>query len=744
MRAAVPVARRESRPILLDSIPRFLDELVQALAGSGGETAPRAPREHAEQRAELTGYSLEQVLLEYSLLRSVVLDALQGEGPLASDELAVVLHTFDMGVSEAAIHFVGLQERDLRESEARFRLLVDGVRDYAIIMLDPQGHVVSWNSGAQRIKGYDESEILGKHFSAFFPEEDVAADKPGRALATATMQGRYEDDGWRVRKDGTRFRAHVTVTALHDPEGRLRGFSKVTQDMTERKVIEERFRSLVDTVVDGVITIDGQSLIQSFNAAAERIFGYAAYEVIGRHVRMLMPEPYQSEHDQYMQNYRRTGVRRVIGIGREVVGRRKDGSTFPMDLAVSAFGSDAQRLYTGIVRDITERKRLEQELRQRALDLEAANHQKDQFIGMLGHELRNPLAAINSSVEVLKRRAGDRAIVERTQEVIGRQIHHLVRLVDDLLDLTRIRRGALTLRIERVELKRLVRQAVEVVAAQTELRQQRVLVHESSADEIWLDADPTRLTQAIANLLHNASKFSDNGTVIDVFVQLHDAEALVKVRDHGAGIAADLLPNVFDLFASGVRWVAGVQGGLGIGLQLVRTLIELHGGRVEAHSEGLGKGSTFSLRLPAPNRGARGAGTPAVQVTTTPVVAADVLVVDDNVDAATSLGELLKLIGHHVRVAHTGESAIEQAFARPPNLLLLDISLPDLDGYEIARRLRRDPRLATTCIIALSGHGQAADRELSLAAGMNGHRTKPLSLADLQPLLAAATGLDRG
>ncbi len=652
----------------------------------------------------------------------------------------MILHTFDLGISEAATHFVGLKERELRDSEARFRLLVDGVRDYAIIMLDPQGHVVSWNSGAERIKGYREDEIVGKHVSAFYLPEEIATDRPRRALELAATEGRYEDDGWRVRKDGSRFRAHVTVTALRDESGALHGFSKVTRDVSERIAVEERFRALVDTVVDGVITIDDRGRIQSFNSSAERIFGYRLHEVLGRHVRMLMPEPYRTEHDQYMENYRRTGVPRVIGVGREVVGQRKDGSVFPLDLAVSELGAAGKRLYTGVVRDITDRKRLERELQQHAKDLEAANRHKDQFIGILGHELRNPLAAMSASIELLKRRTDDPALVARTGDVIARQAQHLARLVDDLLDLTRITRGTLTLRMERVELLGLVQQAVEIMAAHTEQRGQRVALHGSGPDAIWLDADPARVTQAVANLLHNASKFSPSGAVIDVTVSLQDAEAVVEVRDPGAGIQPEFLPKVFELDAGYTSGDGGPQAGLGIGLQLVRRLTELHGGQVRAQSEGAGRGSTFAIRLPAPHRGTGSTARPpepAAASPRAPAAAADVLVVDDNVDAATSLAQLLEVLGHRVRVAHTGLDGIQRAQAQPPHLLLLDIGLPDLDGWEVARRLRREPTLAATRIIALTGHGQPAHREQSQAAGMDGHLTKPLQIADLETLLQA-------
>src|SRR5262249_39890416 len=259
-------------------------------------------------------------------------------------------------------------EQSVRESEERFRLLVEGVADYAIFMLDAQGHVVSWNAGAERIKGYSAEEIVGRHLSCFYTEQAVLEGRPARELEMARVNGRFDDEGWRVRKDGSRFWANVVITALHDGQGTLRGFSNLTRDLTERRRTTETLRSVVEHVVDGIVTIDEGGEVQSFNPAAERLFGYAADEVVGRNVKMLMPEPYQGEHDGYLAAYVRTGEAKIIGKGREVIGRRKDGSTFPMELAVSAFELDQSRFFTGIVRDITERKNYERELERRVVE----------------------------------------------------------------------------------------------------------------------------------------------------------------------------------------------------------------------------------------------------------------------------------------------------------------------------------------------------------------------------------------
>ena len=254
------------------------------------------------------------------------------------------------------------------QNDELYRLFVDSIKDYAILMLDPTGHVLSWNPGAELLKGYHADEIIGKHFSIFYPREDVEHGKPEMELRVATNENRFEDEGWRVRKDGSRFWANVVITALHKDAGVLMGFAKVIRDMTERRAgedalreAEERMRSVVNHVIDGIITIDERGMVESFNPAAEKIFGYPAVEVVGRNVKMLMPEPYHSGHDGYLTNYFRTHQPKIIGIGREVEGLRSDGSTFPMELAVSEFKLAGRRFFTGIVRDITQRKQLEVE-----------------------------------------------------------------------------------------------------------------------------------------------------------------------------------------------------------------------------------------------------------------------------------------------------------------------------------------------------------------------------------------------
>jgi PAS domain S-box-containing protein len=627
----------------------------------------------------------------------------------------------------------------LRESEERFRLLVEGVKDYAIFMLDSEGQVVTWNAGAERLKGYRGEEIVGQHFSRFHPREAVEGGWPRRELELAKAKGRFEDEGWRVRKDGTRFWTNVLITPLYDEAGVLRGFSKIIRDLTERRRSEEMLRSVLDHVIDGIITIDSAGTIESFNPAAEKLFGYQSSEVIGRNVKVLMPEPYHGEHDGYIHNYLTTAQAKIIGIGREVVGRRKDGSTFPMELAVSEFHMGEQRFFTGIVRDITERKQLEQELRQRLEDLAEADQQKNAFLAMLAHELRNPLAPMRNALYLMKMPEAGGGMVTQARDMMERQLHCLVRLVDDLLDVSRIIRSKIELKKEPVDLAVAVARAVETAQPVIDAQGHRLAIL-LPAQPLWVEADLIRLAQVIANLLMNAAKYTDEAGRISLTVERDGEAAVVCVRDSGVGIPPELLPRIFDLFVQGDRSLARSQGGLGIGLTLVKRLVEMHGGGVTATSAGAGRGSEFTVRLPAlpEGRGGEGHGAMGVRAHVTDALRKRVLVVDDNVDAAESIAMILRVSGHDVRCVHDGPSALQAAKAYRPDVVVLDIGLPGMSGYHVARQLREQPEFRRTPLVAMTGYGQEEDHRLSQEAGFDHHLTKPVDPDALQAFIARA------
>ncbi|HEX7027207.1 MAG TPA: PAS domain S-box protein [Gammaproteobacteria bacterium] len=515
-------------------------------------------------------------------------------------------------------------------------------------------------------------------------------------------------------------------------EGRLRAEENLRRSEARLREMdhpgsEEMLRSVVNNVIDGIITIDTEGRIKSFNLAAEKLFGYSREETVGRNVKYLMPEPYHSEHDGYIENYLCTGQAKIIGIGREVVGQRKDGSTFPMELAVSEFHIGRQRFFTGIVRDITERKQLEHELRRRLDELRATDRQKNEFLAMLGHELRNPLAPMRNALQILKMSDIDRNMTDKAHEIMERQLQHLVRLVDDLLDVSRIISGKIELRKQPVDIHCIVERAVETAGPIIETRGHALHV-DLPQEPVWVEGDLVRLAQVLANLLTNAAKYTEQAGQIWLSAGREDGLLVLRVRDSGIGINPDLLPRIFDVFVQADPSLARSQGGLGIGLTLVKRIVEMHQGTIEAFSPAEGGGSEFVVRLPAIERKEDVlAAEPTVsQARVTDALRRRVLVVDDNVDAAESVTAILRWSGYDARCVYDGPSALQAALEYKPDVVVLDIGLPGLDGYEVARRLRAQPLFANTPIVAVTGYGQENDRKRSREAGFDAHLTKPV------------------
>jgi PAS domain S-box-containing protein len=499
----------------------------------------------------------------------------------------------------------GRHEETLRQNEERFRLVVDGVKDHAIFFVDPDGRIVSWNKGAENVYGYPASDAIGSQLSLFFPPEDVARNVPGHAIALARVAGRHEHEGWRVHKDGTRFWAHAHMTALHDNDGQLRGFAKITRDLTARRRLEA---------------------------------------------------------------------------------------------------------------------------------LQENEQQMNEFLAMLGHELRNPLAAIVNALGLMRgpdtARGGD-----ELKRIIDRQATHLSRLVDDLLDVSRITRGLIALRKEILDLNQVVSGAVASCRPQVDARRQELTL-ELAAGEVWVDADPTRLAQIVVNLVSNAVKYTPEVGRITVAVAREPGRAVVRVRDTGVGIPPELRSRVFDLFVQGQRSLDRVEGGLGIGLTIVKRLVELHEGTVSVDSAGSGRGSEFIVGLPLAARAPAAKAAPVLPAGA-PRIRKDLLVVDDNRDAANTLAALLETMGHEVRTAYCGSDAISLAVEQPPDAVFLDIGLPGLNGYDVARTLRAAPTMARTRLIAFTGYGHDEDRRRVHEAGFDHHLVKPVGAAELARIVDA-------
>jgi signal transduction histidine kinase/CheY-like chemotaxis protein len=518
-------------------------------------------------------------------------------------------------------------------------------------------------------------------------------------------------------------------TAPNNVGGVLVICTETTQQvLSQRRMTfeRERFAQLFEQAPGFMAMLRGpQHVFEMVNPAYSRLIGNR--EVLGKPLRDALPEAVEQGFLRLLDDVYQTG-KAYKAFGAEFAFQATPDSpriVRNLDFVYQPI-LDARGEVSGIFiegSDTTERFRAENALRE-------ADRRKDEFLAMLAHELRNPLAPIRNAAQILSRKFGDDATAQQPIDMVERQVTHLTRLVDDLLDVSRISQGRIDLRREDVALSQALDQALETVAPMAREKKQQITLA-SSFESLWVHADRARFVQMLVNVLANAVKYTHAGGHIRIEVR-HDSEwVTIEVIDDGAGIAPDVLPRVFDLFVQADRTLDRAQGGLGIGLSVVRKLVEMHGGEVSARSAGLGKGATFELRLPrgaAPTletRESRGAR----------FVKHRVLVVDDNADAAESLAQLLDLEGHATQVAYTARRALEQFDSFGPDVVLLDIGLPEMDGYEVAHRLRQRADKHPVILVALTGYGQREDRDRAIAAGFDEHLVKPVGFDELQRVL---------
>ena len=499
------------------------------------------------------------------------------------------------------------------------------------------------------------------------------------------------------------------------------------------------YETALSNTPDLVYVFDLEHRFLYANQALLKMWGRTREESLGKTCLELGYEPWHAAmHDREIDQVvaTRQPIRGEVpfsGTG----GRRVYDYIF-----VPVFGPQGDVVaVAGTTRDVTERQQFEQALREQADQLRESDRAKDEFLATLSHELRNPLAPLRNSVAILRMTGAADDKTAPVCEMMERQVNHLVRLVDDLLEVSRISRGTFTLRRERVDVRTIARNAVE--ASQPLMQSARHVLVVSLPDEpLWVDGDPVRLAQILANLLDNSAKYTDDGGRIALELKRgENAQAVVTVRDNGTGIAPEALPRMFAMFTRGDRTSARGQGGLGIGLALARRLAEMHEGKLEARSDGLGEGSEFTLRLPLSEPMTSAAS--SAQPPPPSVQRRRILVVDDNRDAGDSLAMILDALGSEVRVARDGPEAIAMFRAYSPSLVFLDIGMPRMDGYEVARTLRSLYPEHPATIVALTGWGQDKDRELARTAGFDYHLVKPAEIGALQALLESLDRMER-
>ncbi len=628
---------------------------------------------------------------------------------------------------EAILHDLGAVLVKAGSGEEALRRLL--AEDYAVILMDVRMPGLDGYETARLIRGRDRC----RHVPIIFV---TAHESPEDVVVQAYKDGAADHLTKPLVPDALRAKVRsyleLAVRAPGGPAEAPRGADRHKDELL----------ALLDTLQTnapvGFAFVDRDCRYVRINPALAAMNGTPAAECLGRTVAEVVPLLWPRVGPLY---------RRVLRTGEAVTDQEVTGETAAQPGQVrhwlaSYYPVRIHGAVAGVgvlITDITERKRLEEELRGHAAQLEEADRRKDEFLAMLSHELRNPLAPLRNGVHVLRLAglAGPPA-VGNTLEMMDRQLQHLTRLVDDLLDVARLTRGQVRLQKAPTDLAEAVARAVETARPLVEARRHELTVA-LPPGPLPLEADLPRIAQAFANLLNNAAKFTPPGGRLALTAAVEGGRAVVRVRDNGVGIRAEMLPRVFDLFAQADQSLDRSPGGLGVGLTLARSLVELHGGTVEAHSDGPGRGSEFVVRLPIADCGLRiadSADNPQSAIRNPQ--SRRVLVVDDNRDAAESLTMLLRAAGHEVQTAHSGPAALEAARAFRPEAVLLDIGLPGLDGYEVARRLRGEAGCGGALLVAVTGYGQDEDRRRAREAGFDHHLVKPADLATLQEILARA------
>jgi two-component system CheB/CheR fusion protein len=704
------------------------------------------------------GLSLLALVLSWYSIDSLILDFGDSQNvEMPRSQLAFAYFAVGVAVSVLTrLVRTARQRAPERASEAR-KALQDPPADWewlqitlasitdAVITTDPYGQVVFLNPVAERLTGWAMTEAAGRHVGEVvqMTERESRSDTE-LSITQVVNGGQVIVSGHPMlltARDGTARTVEHCTAPIRDVHGAIRGVVLIIRDITEhrrarraQRASEERFRQLVDHLHDvfWIHELDRPS-VAYVSPAYEAVWGRSCsslYESPLSYLEAVHPE----DREQAARARRELEGGEATANEYRVI--QPDGTVrwvWDRGFPVRDKSGRVVRL-VGIAEDITERKRVEHALHE-------ADRRKDEFLAMLSHELRNPLAPIQSSLELMKHSISEGGDWEQEYEVMAKQVAHLTRLVDDLLDVSRISHGKIELRKEEIELSPLLHRVIKMIRPRLDERQLEFEVS-LPAEPIRLYADPTRLEQILWNLLSNSAKYTDSGGRVWLSAESWDDHVVLRVRDTGTGISAKVLPRIFEFFVQEQRHDDRSRGGLGIGLSLVKALVELHGGWISARSEGPGRGAEFLVSLPALTKaqqrriGPKAAGRTRLATRSS---RRRILVVDDNVDAANSLAKLLsRIYDQEVRVAHDGPSALEAAEEFRPDAVILDIEMPEMDGHEVARRLRRRPELEGVILVALTGWGQEDDRRRSKEAGFDHHLAKPVEADVLLGLITSA------
>ncbi len=643
------------------------------------------------------------------------------------DDSAAPIRDRDGRISGSVLVFRDVSER--RQAESALRASEQELTDFfesatvGLQWVSADGLIRRANQAELDLLGYSAPEYVGHHVSEFNDDPNAIGDllarlRAGEVLHNSPLSLRCRDGAikYTLVSASGRWQDGVLVES--------RWF---VMDITDRRRADEvrgLLAAVVESTEDAVITkaLDGRIL--SWNAGAEAMFGYSPDEAVGRHVNLIVPDHLRPLEQEFLAQVAR--AERVMPV--ETLRVARGGEVLDVSLTISPVRDTNGRIIgaSSIARDIRGRKALEESLRE-------SDRRKDEFLAVLAHELRNPLAPIRNGVAALRLALPDDKRIRSTGDIIERQVRQMARLLDDLLDVSRITHNKLDLRKETLTLRSVLDSAQETCRPVVEAAAQSISITMPAAP-IRLHADPVRLAQVFSNLISNASKYSHQGAIIRITAELRSGEIVVVVSDDGIGIQPEALPSIFEMFSQATQARTRAQGGIGIGLSLVRGLVELHGGRVSARSEGIGRGSAFEVRLPA----GIPAGKPALNdhpSATERPLNRRVLIADDNRDGAESLALVMTVFGCEVRTAYDGASAVRAAESFQPEVVFLDLGMPGMDGFEAARRIRSLPGGDATVLIALTGWGQDRDRQRTSEAGFDAHLVKPVDPLSMRSFL---------
>ncbi|HWK47040.1 MAG TPA: PAS domain S-box protein [Stellaceae bacterium] len=651
----------------------------------------------------------------------------------ASDGGIVGVGTFNIDISEHRA-----AEDALRDSEERFRFLIESVEDYAIYMLDGTGKVRSWNSGAERIKGYRAEEIIGQDFSVFYTEKDRAAGEPARALGVALRLGSYLAEGWRMCKDGSRFWASVVITAVRNPAGDLIGFSKITRDLTERTIEEEQRRVIVEAAPSGMLIVNELGVITLANSAIEQIFGYARGALIGHPIELLAPEGQRLGDVMPYSSF--AADKTVRAAGRDLTGLRADGSEIPIEVELTPVETPRGRIAVVTVVDVTTRRADERALQEAKDAAEEANRAKSIFLASMSHEIRTPMSGVIGFAELLLDSTLDDQ-QRRNATLLKEAGKSLLVVINDILDISKIEAGKLELDRIPMSLAATADGALSILRPQATDKGLDLRLDLAPDLPSWIIGDPARLHQIFLNLLNNAIKFTERGGIT-----LHALRengpggemARFEICDTGIGIPPDKLSRLFQTFSQVDSSTSRRYGGTGLGLAISKRLVEAMGGTVGVTSApGVGSTFWFTIALAetaapdeaeATNRGHTGG-------------AARILVAEDIYMNQIIVDSLLQAEGHEVVLVGNGAEAVEAVQASDFDLVLMDMQMPVMDGLEATRAIRAlNERVRSIPIIALTANAMADEVSACRAAGMNDYMSKPIDRKELLRVVDEWTG----